>query len=94
MIPSYDELFEAYLICDKERYELLDKKHELEAKQIINEQEKDKEIDRLNNIINELEKESYLGMVENQNNNDYSKGLYCAYEYINKRIKELKEDNK
>lgn len=52
-----------------------------------------KEIDRLNNIINQLEKESYLGMIENQNNNDYSKGLYCAYEYINKKIKELKEGN-
>ena len=54
MIPSYDELFEAYLICDKERYELLDKKHELEAKQIINEQEIDRlktEISRIMEII-------------------------------------------
>lgn len=57
-------------------------------------EENNKEIERLNNIINELEKESHLGMIENQNNNDYSKGLYCAYEYINKRIKALKEDNK
>ena len=49
------------------------------------------EIERLNNIINELEKESHLGMLENQNNNDYAKGLYCAYEYINQKIIKLKE---
>jgi len=68
-------------------------------------EQKDKEIERLSkevdmwnkkyneqiDIINELEKESHLGMLENQNNNDYAKGLYCAYEYINKKIKELKE---
>ena len=53
-------------------------------------EEKDKEIERLNNIINELEKESYLGMIENQNNNDYAKGLYTAYKYINDKLQELK----
>ena len=49
-----------------------------------------KENQRLNNIIKELEKESYLGMIENQNNNDYSKGLYTAYKYINDKLQELK----
>ena len=48
------------------------------------------EIERLNNIIIELEKESYLGMIENQNNNDYAKGLYTAYKYINDKLQELK----
>lgn len=52
--------------------------------------QKEQEIYRLNNIIDELEKESHLGMLENQNNNDYAKGLYCAYAYINNKIKELK----
>ena len=56
--------------------------------------EKDKEIERLNNIINELEKESYLGMLENQNNNDYAKGLYTAYKYINDKLQELKGSDK
>ena len=55
--------------------------------------QKDKEIERLNNIINKIEKESYLGMKENTNNNDYSKGLYTAYQYINNKLKELKENN-
>ena len=58
------------------------------------EEEKDREIERLNNIINEIEKESYLGRIENQNNNDYSKGLYTAYKYINDKIKELKGSDK
>ena len=49
-------------------------------------------IERLNNIINELEKESYLGMLENQNNNEYAKGLYTAYKYINDKLHELKGD--
>lgn len=48
------------------------------------------EIERLNNIINVIENESHLGRIENQNNNDYSKGLYTAYRYINDKIKELK----
>ena len=52
--------------------------------------EQQEEIERLNNIIKELEKESYLGMIENQNNNDYSKGLYTAYKYINDKLQELK----
>ena len=52
------------------------------------------EIERLNNIIKELEKESYLGMIENQNNNDYSKGLYTAYKYINDKLQELKGSDK
>lgn len=47
-----------------------------------------KEIKRLENILNELEKESYLGMIENRKNNDYEKGLYCAYKHINHIIKE------
>jgi len=49
-----------------------------------------KEIKRLNNIINKLDRETYLGMIENQNNNEFSKGLYTAYKYINDKIKELK----
>ena len=53
-----------------------------------------KENERLNNIINELEKESYLGMIENQNNNDYAKGLYTAYKYINDKLQELKGSDK
>lgn len=55
---------------------------------------KEKVIKAQDNIINELEKESYLGMLENQNNNDYSKGLYTAYKYINDKIKELKGSDK
>ena len=57
-------------------------------------EELDLEIERLNNIINELEKESYLGMLENQNNNDYAKGLYTAYKYINDKLHELKGSDK
>ena len=55
---------------------------------------KQAEINRLNNIINELEKESYLGMIENQNNNDFAKGLYTAYKYINDTLQELKGSDK
>lgn len=29
-------------------------------------------------------------MKENQNNNDYAKGLYTAYKYINDKLQELK----
>lgn len=46
------------------------------------------------NIINKLEKESYLGMLENQNNNEYAKGLYTAYKYINDKLQELKGGSK
>ena len=53
-------------------------------------EEKDKEIERLNNIIDELEEVSYLGMIENTANNDMSKGLNIAYEYINNKIQELR----
>lgn len=93
------ELYKENQVKDKE-IERLNKELK-EKKEIINKFIADEnggvsyklqnENDRLNNIINELEKESHLGMLENQNNNDYAKGLYCAYEYINKKIKELKE---
>lgn len=53
-------------------------------------EEQQEEIERLNNIIDELERVSYLGMIENTANNDMSKGLNIAYEYINNKVKELK----
>ena len=79
-----EDLYQAMQIGDI----TLNSKHSQELYDFMNYQ--DKEIERLNNIIKELEKESYLGMIENQNNNDYSKGLYTAYKYINDKLQELK----
>lgn len=58
---------------------------------LIEFQDMEQRLKEKDNIIDELERESYLGMLENQNNNDYAKGLYCAYEYINQKIIKLKE---
>ena len=66
----------------------------MSVKDMIKYYKQDKEIERLNNIINKLDRETYLGMIENQNNNEFSKGLYTAYKYINDRIKELKGADK
>ena len=58
-------------------------------------EEKEKEIERLNNIINELEKESYLGRKENEDKgNDYQNGLAVAYNYIYNKIQKLKGSDK
>ena len=59
-------------------------------------QEKDKEIERLNNIINELEKElkEYFNRVgENKKYVDtfYSQAIYNDIEHILDRLKELRE---
>jgi len=75
----------------QKQIELLVKDDERSQQTIINQKQ---EIERLNNIISELEKESYLGMLENQNNNDYAKGLYTAYKYINDKLHELKGSEK
>ena len=45
-------------------------------------------------IIEQIEKETTLGMKENTNNNDYAKGLFCAYQYINDKLQELKGSDK
>ena len=43
-------------------------------------------------IIEQIKKETTLGMRENTNNNEYAKGLFSAYQYINNKIKELLKD--
>ena len=45
-------------------------------------------------IIEQIEKETTSGMKENTNNNDYAKGLFCAYQYINDKLQELKGSDK
>lgn len=40
-------------------------------------------------IIEQIQKETRLGMKENTNNNEYAKGLFSAYQYINDKVKEF-----
>ena len=63
----------------------------------------DKEIDRLNNIINELEKYAEEEIIEGNKRpedyvkygiEDYVKGQVVAFKHILDKLKELKEDNK
>lgn len=96
---------DGYDICDEFNlgtYELRDEKKLLEIvlmyyfKNQDELEEKDKEIERLNNIINKIEKESYLGRKENEDKgNDYQNGLAVAYNYIYNKIQELEgsDDN-
>jgi len=96
-LEQYEKVVPEIEKKDKEIERLKEDKEELQGYyDILNHQciEQGLEIERLNNIINDLEKESYLGMLENQNNNDYSKGIYTAYKYINDKIKELKGSDK
>lgn len=90
-IQKYEELLDRGY-CDCNELNCLDNNPPRKILSIMREQQE--EIERLNNIIKELEKESYLGMIENQNNNDYSKGLYTAYKYINDKLQELKGSDK
>lgn len=83
-----------------ETYELLNEIERLNNKikeqslLLIEFQDMEQRLKEKDNIINELERESYLGMIENTANNDYSKGLNIAYEYINNKVKELKGSDK
>lgn len=54
--------------------------------------EKDKEITRLNNIIEEIQHKAYLGMKENENKtNEFQQAFTVAYRYIYNEINKLKE---
>ena len=81
MKPSYKELYEAYLICDQERYKLLEENQKLKidisARETVVD-EKQEEIDRLNNILDELE-------------NIF---IECDYQHLQRKLKALKENNK
>ena len=53
-------------------------------------EEKEIEVMKKDNIINELEKVSYLGRKENEDKgNDFQNGLAVAYNYIYNKIQEL-----
>ena len=57
-------------------------------------EEKDKEIERLNNIINELEKDIDLELYKTRANDEYNEGLFNAFRYVKNKLEELKEVNK
>ena len=65
-------------------------KEEVEKK----EQEKDKEIERLNNIIEKLEIDIEIGTGKYTYDTDYNRGLSDAFIYMEARIKELKGEDK
>ena len=52
-----------------------------------------KEIGRLNNIINELEKDIDLELYKTRANDDYNNGLFNAFRYIKDKLQELKGDS-
>ncbi len=51
---------------------------------------KDEEIERLNNIINELEKDIDLELYKTRANDEYNKGLFNAFRYVKDKLEELK----
>lgn len=57
-------------------------------------QEKDKEIERLNNIIDELEKDINLELMKLGEPSEYNKGLHRAFLYIDNELAELKGSDK
>ena len=91
MKPSYKELYEEYLICDQERYKLLEENQKLKidisARETVVD-EKQQEIDRLNNILDELEKYIKTEIPEEEFVNSE------WYVNILDKLKALKENNK
>lgn len=55
---------------------------------------KQAEINRLNNIINELEKDIDLELYKTRANNEYNKGLFNAFRYVKNKLQELKGSDK
>jgi hypothetical protein len=49
------------------------------------------ENNRLNNIINELEKDIDLELYKTRENNEYNEGLFNAFRYIKDKLEVLKE---
>jgi len=76
---------------EKVEYEDLLKNY-YEKMEIIEEQ--DKEIERLNNIINELEKDIDLELYKTRTNDEYNKGLFNAFRYVKNKLQELKGSDK
>lgn len=56
--------------------------------------EKDKEIERLKNIIDKLEIEIEIGTGKYAYDTDYTRGLSDAFIYMNDRLQELKGSDK
>ena len=54
---------------------------------------KDKEIERLNNIIDKLEIDIEIGTGNYTYDTDYNRGLKDAFIYMSDRLQELKEKN-
>ena len=52
--------------------------------------EKDKEIERLTNIIDELGKDIALELCKTRANDEYNKGLFNAFRYVKDKLQELK----
>lgn len=54
----------------------------------------EKEIERLNNIINELEEDIKLELSKIREQNDYNIGLHNAFAHIKFKLQELKGEDK
>ena len=89
-----------YIGFDKENFETLEQTYyncqyfaRIQEQLMINLKDKDKEINRLNNIINEMEK--FLKICSEKDDYDwteYNKGVNNAYNYTLDKLKELKGD--
>ena len=51
-------------------------------------------VERLNNIINELEKDIDLELYKTRANDEYNKGLFNAFRYVKDKLQELKGSDK
>ena len=72
-------------------YTRLEELHDFAIEQDLkHREEKDKEIERLNNIINELERILQLEVFKTRENSEYNKGLTNAFNYTIHMISELK----
>ena len=55
---------------------------------------REREIERLNDIINELEKDIELELMKTREPSEFNKGLHNAFGYIKGKLQKLKENNK
>ena len=97
MIYSQEEIDQIIAEC---KYELNEKDKEMEnLNSIISDYvnivlHDRKEIDRLNGIIKELEKDLDLELTKLRHSDEYNKGLFNAFKYTKDKLQELKGDDK
>ena len=58
--------------------------------QYIEYEQQKEEIERLNNILNELEKDIDLELYKTRANDEYNEGLFNAFRYVKDKLQEFK----